>query len=213
MNQIIRPAAQGDASFLAWAILAAARSHRDKGWFDIVLNGPESERLEYLRRLVLTPARSWWHYSRFLLAEVDGVPVAALSAFCAGDAYPLSQQAMTEAAKERGLSDAQQQDMWRRGAYVFTCTLETSDDAWAIENVATAPLHRGRGLAVQLLERAVGEARSSGAREAQITFFIGNDAAERAYLKAGFRFKDEKRHPDFEAATGAPGLRRYVREL
>jgi GNAT superfamily N-acetyltransferase len=213
MNQIIRRAAQKDASFLAWAILAAARSHRDKGWFDIVLNGPEAERLEYLRRLVLTPTRSSWHYSRFFVAEIDGAPVATLSAFRAGDAYPLSQQAMTEAAKELGLSDAEQQDMWRRGAYIFTCTLQTSDDAWAIENVATMPAHRGRGLAVQLLERAVEEARSSGAGEAQITFFIGNDAAERAYAKAGFKLKDEKRHPDFEAATGAAGLRRYICEL
>ncbi len=213
MNAIVREGRKEDADFLAWAILTATRSHLEKGWFDAVLNGPDSARLDFLRRLTLTSARSWWHYSRFLVAEADGVPAAALSAFRAGDAYPLSQQAMTEAAQELGWDGAEQRAMWQRGGYIFTCTLETNDDTWAIENVATLPEYRGWGLAGLLLERALADGRRSGARQAQITFMIGNDAAERAYAKAGFRFKDEKRNPDFEAASGAPGLRRYVRDL
>ena len=120
---------------------------------------------------------------------------------------------MAEVAHELGWGEAEQQEMWRRGAYIFTCTLETDDNVWAIENVATLPEYRGRGLVHHLLERAVLDGKRDGARQSQITFLIGNDAAERAYLKAGFEFKDEKRHPDFEAAAGAPGLRRYVREL
>jgi translation initiation factor 4G len=120
---------------------------------------------------------------------------------------------MTEVARELGWSDSQQQAIWKRGAYIFPCTLETGEDAWAIENLATLPRCRGRGLASQLLERAVEEARRSGAGQTNITFFIGNNAAERAYSKAGFQFADEKRHPDFEAATGAPGLRRFSREV
>lgn len=120
---------------------------------------------------------------------------------------------MAEVAQELRWSEVEQQEMWRYGSYLFTCTLETDDDAWAIENVATLPEYRGRGLAQALLEHALGEGRSKGLPEAQITFFIGNDAAERSYAKAGFTFKHEKRHPDFEAAAGAPGLRRYVRKL
>lgn len=209
----IRSATKQDADFLAWAILTAARSHLVKGWFDIVLDGPESSRHDFVRRLTLTPARSWWHFSRFFIAEVEGIPAATLCAFRAGDAYPLSQQAMTEVARELGWSDLHQQAIWKRGAYIFACTLETGEDAWAIENVATLPLYRGRGLASQLLERAVEEAQRSGARQMHITFFIGNNAAERTYSKAGFQFADEKRHPDFEAATGTPGLRRFSREL
>lgn len=213
MVHSIRPAREDDAEFLAWAILIAARSHLAKGWFDIVLEGPEAARLDYLRCLTLTPTRSWWHFSRFLVAEQDGIPVAALSVFRAGEAYPLSQQAMTEVARELGWNDAAQQAMWRRGAYIFACTLESDDDAWAIENVATLPTYRGRGIAGELLEHAVAEAERNGAPRVQITFYIGNDAAERAYANAGFKFHDEKRNPDFDAATGAPGLRRYVRDL
>ena len=41
-----------------------------------------------------------------------------------------------------------------------------------------------------------------GLGQAQITFFIGNEAAARAYSKAGFVLDGERRHADFEAATG-----------
>jgi hypothetical protein len=64
-----------------------------------------------------------------------------------------------------------------------------------------------------MLERALEEGQRNGARQAQITFCIGNDAAERVYAKSGFKFRDEKRHPDFEAEVGAPGLRRFTRDL
>ena len=208
-----RSAEETDATFLAWAILTAARSHREKGWFDIVLNRPETDCLEYLRRLTLVSTRSWWHYSRFRVAEVEGRAAAALCAFRAGDGYPLSQAAMAEVARSLAWSDDEQDAMWPRGAYMFTCILEPDDDAWTIENVATLPVHRGRGLARALLGEALEEGRAKGFTRAQITFLIGNEPAERTYAGAGFTFDDERRHPDFEAAVGSPGLRRFVREL
>jgi hypothetical protein len=94
-----RLARESDAPFLAWVILTAARSHREKGWFDIVLRRPERDCLEYLGRLTLTSTRSWWHSSRFRVAEVDGQAAGALCAFRAGDGYPLSQPAMVEVAR------------------------------------------------------------------------------------------------------------------
>lgn len=210
---MIRPAEKEDADFLAWAILTAARSQLDKGWFDIMLNRPESACLDYLRHLTLAPVRSWWHYSRFHVAELDGSPAAALCAFRGGEAYALSLPAMAKVARELGLGDAERHEMQRRGAYLSTCTLETEQDAWTIENVATLPRYRRRGLTNALIEHALAEGQRNGARRAQITFFIGNDAAEHAYAKAGFQLDGEKRHPDFEAATGVPGLRRFTREI
>lgn len=61
----IRTAEAQDADFLSWAILTAARSHREKGWFDLVVDQPEEGCLRYLRRLTLAETRSWWHWSRF----------------------------------------------------------------------------------------------------------------------------------------------------
>lgn len=209
----IRRAGPDDASFLAWAILAASRSQLARGWFDIVLARPEAECLEFLRRLTACESPSWWHHSHFSIAEDNGEPAAALCAFRAGDAYPLSAAALAETAASVGTSETEQQAMWTRGAYIFACTFDGDDDLWTIENVATLPSRRGRGLAGALLGRAVREGVERGASEAQITFLIGNDAAERAYAKAGFTLDGERRHPEFLAATGVPGMRRYLRKL
>jgi ribosomal protein S18 acetylase RimI-like enzyme len=211
--ETIRPAEPRDADFLGWVILAAARSHVAKGWFDIALARPEPQCLEYLKRLAVTEARSWWHYSRFHIAEVDGNRGAALCAFRAGDAYPLSAAAMVEVSKSFGWDDAEQQAMWTRGAYVFTCTFEDHDDWWTIENVATLPEYRGRGLVGKLIDHVLAEGRRQALQNTQISFFIGNSAAERAYSKAGFVFDGERRHADFEAATGVPGIRRFLKPL
>jgi translation initiation factor 4G len=213
MSIRIRRAESHDSDLLAWAILTASRSHLEKGWFDLVVDRPEEGCLQYLRRLAVTAAPSWWHYSRFHVAEVDGQPAATLCAFRAGDGYPLSQPAMVEVARSLGLSELEQASMGERGAYLFTCVMESSDDLWTIENVATLPAHRRRGLAGVLIEHALDEGRQKGFEQAQITFLIGNDAAERTYAKAGFTFAGEKRHHDFAVAVGAPGLRRFVRHL
>jgi ribosomal protein S18 acetylase RimI-like enzyme len=209
----IRPAERADAPFLAWVILTAARSHLERGWFDIVLDRPEGVCLEFLEKLAVTEARSWWHYSRFRVAEVAGAPAAALCAFRAGDAYPLSGAAMGEVC-ERNRWDQETQDaMWKRGSYIFTCTFEDNDDAWTIENVATLPRHRGRGLVVELIAHALTEGREQGRRAAQISYLIGNEPAARAYVAAGFTLDGERRSAEFLAATGAPGLCRVVKRL
>lgn len=209
----IRGTEKDDAGFLAWAILAATRSHVEKGWFDIVLDCPEVECLDFLKRLVVTETRSWWHYSRFHIAEVDGEPAAALCAFRAGEAYPLSGAAMSEVSESLGWDAEKQQAMMERGSYIYKCIFEDSEDLWTIENVATLPAYRGRGLAGRLIEHVLPEGRHLGLSHTQIMFFIGNEAAARAYAKAGFVFNGERRHPDFEAATGVPGICRYLKPL
>jgi translation initiation factor 4G len=208
----IRSARPDDAAFLAEAMLAASRGHLPRGWYDIALMAPENRCLEFLARLAVTEAASWWHHSHFLIATIDGECAAALAAFRAGDAYPLSGTALAEAAADLGLSADEQAVIWERGSYLFLCALG-EDDCWAIENVYTVPRHRKRGLSAGLLERAVAEGRARGFGQAQITSFIGNDAAERVYRAAGFEPVEEKRHPGFEAVAGTPGMRRLVRPL
>lgn len=207
---LIRQARPEDADFLAEAMLAASRGHLARGWYDIAVDEPEDRCLAFLKRVATADAPSWWHYSHFLIAEVDGEPAAALAAFRAGDAYALSGVAMAEAVAALGLTEADQSAIWTRGSYLFLCTLG-DDDSWTLENIYTAPRHRGQGLVGRLLDRAVAEGFARGFETVQVTFFIGNDAAERAYRKSGFAFADEKYNPEFEAVAGAPGLRRLVR--
>jgi GNAT superfamily N-acetyltransferase len=198
---------------LGWAVLTASRGHLAKGWFDIALNQPENECLRFLSQLTQTATPSLWHYSRFLIAQDDDSPVAALSAFRAADVYPISPQAITETVDALELPSQERTLIWERGSYAFTCTTPPRGDCLVIENFATLPRCRRRGYSLALLERAVENGQRQGLGEAQITFLIGNHPAERLYVKAGFRFANEWRDPHFEAMAGSPGLRRLLRVL
>src|SRR5581483_2111092 len=145
----VRPARREDAPFLAWAMLTAGRGHLQRGWYDIAFDLPQAACLDVLARLVLTRAASWWRYDRFLVAEAEGRPAAALSGFGATE-YEGSEAALAEATAMLGWSADDLAGVWTRGAYVFSCTMggaESEAEAWTIENVATAPEFRGRGLA------------------------------------------------------------------
>jgi RimJ/RimL family protein N-acetyltransferase len=65
----------------------------------------------------------------------------------------------------------------------------------------------------RLLVRILDEGRARGATTADIGVFIGNDAAQRAYEKAGFEVTGEKRDPEFEAVYKCPGARTLSRAL
>jgi ribosomal protein S18 acetylase RimI-like enzyme len=209
----IRRACPEDADFIAWTILTAQRGHRPRGWFDIALHRPEPECLAFVRRVALTPSRSWWHTSQFLIAEVDGTAAAALCALRVGGATADARSAIAEAADGAGLDADELSAISRRGAYARTCWVLGDDDNWLIEHVAARPSHRGRGLVQALLEHALAAGKDAGCKRASIVFYIGNEAAERCYAKAGFAFAEEKRDPEFEALTGAPGFRRFERDL
>lgn len=212
MTLIIRRATPEDAPFLGWVCVAAPRGHLKSGWFETVLRRDEAFCIEFAARLTIARPRSWWHYSLFLIAEVDGKPAAGLCGFGDESVYAASSDAMAEAADAMGIAEAEQAQFWPRGAYIIS-PATSERGAWTIENVATRPEFRGRGIVGKLLEAELGEARTAGFARAQVSFFIGNDAAERAYAKAGFRFAEEKTAKDFEAVTGVSGIRRFARDI
>lgn len=208
----IRAARPEDAPFLGWAIYEAARGHLERGWFDIVLRRDPAFCVEFSRRLSVTVARSWWHWSLFSVAEADGAPASAMCGFGDESVYRASGEAMREAAGGMGIDPAEQAEFWPRGAFIVSCAT-SEPGAWTVENVATAPAYRGTGVTGALLRHELARARDAGFRRAQISYLIGNRPAERAYRKAGFEFAEEKRTPEFEAAIGVPGLRRLARDI
>jgi ribosomal protein S18 acetylase RimI-like enzyme len=213
VTSTIRRARPEDADFIAWSILTAQRGHRPRGWFDIALDWPEPLCRAFVRRIALAQSRSWWHTSHFLIAEVEGRPAAALCALRAGGSGKDARSAIVEVVNAAELDAAEQSAIWRRGAYSGTCWTTGDDDNWLIEHVAADPIHRGRGLVQALLEHALAAGKDAGYQRASIAFYIGNEAAERCYARAGFVFAEEKRDPEFEALTGAPGFRRFERDL
>jgi len=115
--------------------------------------------------------------------------------------------------REFGWTDADAAASYQRVAPVWACFLPDVGADWGVEHVATRPAHRGRGLAALLVNRAVEEAREQGRRLVQITTYLGNDAAQHAYEKCGFRISDEKRCREMEAVLGTPGFLRLVRDV
>src|SRR5262249_453316 len=201
MTIAIRPATRDDATFLAWVMLTAARSHLARGIWDVVLDSEEARRLRYLERLALTQTRSWSHSSRFLVAAVNGEPAAALCGYDPHEAgAPALLPAMNEVADELGWGEAQRPALAQRLAPIATCVSAEAEVAWIIGNVATRPEFRRHGLVDALLWEILDRGRQKGHRLAQVSVLIGNTAAQRAYEKVGFRVADEKRHPAFEAA-------------
>jgi translation initiation factor 4G len=203
----IRAAGRDDAPFLSWVIQEAARSHLPRGMWDVIFPGVEHERLGYIQSLVRHEARSFCHYQGFLIAELDGRPAAALSAYVpARSGVPAFVRALQSTLEQAGWSEARMSELDPRFAPFQACAPEPPDDAWVVEWVATRPEVRGRGLVHALLERILADGRSAGHRTASVGVLIGNTPARRAYEKVGFRVLRERRDRRLEELIGAQGI-------
>lgn len=210
MAPVIRQGRADDAEFIARTVLLAQRGPRPLGWIDFALAQGEPRVLDFLKQLAVAKPRSWYHVSQFLVAEAEGKPAAALCAMPSRDTRDTMRAAIEEVAFAAGVSGA---DIFTRGAYARPCWVQGGDEDWLIEHVASPPEYRGRGLITALIDHALAAGAQAGFTRASISFLIGNEAAERCYAKAGFAFAEEKRDPAFEALTGSPGFRRFVRAI
>jgi ribosomal protein S18 acetylase RimI-like enzyme len=213
MSAKIRRGKAEDADFLARVMMLASRGHLRRGVWDLIAGGSENDCLDYLRRLALAEPVSLCHFSSFIVADHDGRPAAALCGFDPRNGgWETLGQAMQNVQRAIGWTLADEKAMAARTAPVWQCTFDTLDGAWVVESVATMPEFRRRGLTDALMTEILATGHARGHRIAQLTVLIGNVAAQRAYEKAGFKVRDEKRHPAFEAALGASGFMRMVQE-
>ncbi len=207
-------ATRDHAAFVSWVMLAAARSHLDRGLWDLFVDRDEAEALRYIEALATSDTRHLFHWSNFIVAEVDGVPAAGLCGYfdaeCGVQAMLQGQQ---EADKALGRSQEETAAGWLRAGSITYCMPEHEPGAWIVENVATRPEFRRRGLIDALVKEILERGRARGATVADIGVLIGNDHAQRAYEKAGFVVVDEKRNAEFEAAYGCPGVRALTRKI
>jgi translation initiation factor 4G len=214
MTVRILDATKDHAPFVAWVCLAAARSHLPRGFWDYYLAYPDRDCLRYLEALAVTALPHMFHHSTFLVAEVDGAPAAGMCGYFEDEhPYEILGKAMAEVDERLGRSPDENQAGMARNATFFTVTPEHPPRAWIIENVATLPEFRRRGLVDRLLGEILERGRARGASICDIGVFIGNDPAQAAYEKVGFRFASEKRNPELERSWGSPGLRLLRRTL
>lgn len=210
---VVRDATAEDAAFLAWASLTAARSHVTRSIWEAFLGWNEEDTLEFIRRVVTSPSEHWVHWTQFLVAEVDGVPAAALTAFDpTTHGFEAYLEVATEVAQQM-MTEEEQQAAWGRAELIGSCLSDEPAGTWIVESVATRPEYRRRGLADTLLEAALDRGRGRGFGTAQISILIGNEPARACYVKHGFTAVDERRSLDFEALVGTPGIERMQRAL
>jgi len=214
MDITIREGRPGDADFIAWVMQEAGRSHLQRGIWDLALPGPDDKRLGYISQLVKTEDRTFCHYKKFLIAEVDAAPAAALTAYIPDiEVRENSINALNNILSGDGWTEKQIGTMMQCFAPLQTCMPEAPANTWIIDFVATRKELRGYGLVGILLDAILEKGRNLGCETSQVAIFIGNTAAQRAYEKAGFKIVDEKRHPDFEAALKCPGITLLRRTL
>ena len=208
----IRDATEADADFIVWAIHTAGRSHMPRSPWEYVSGQTPEQTLAFHRRVATSDTVQINHWSLFLVAEVDGQPAATLCGYdvdTQGRDVLMSVAADIAAAEGVVFDDA----FFERLAVVGKVSHDTPPGTWVIENVATHPDFRRRGLVRQLLQAVLDRGRARGFTTAQISVFMGNDAARDAYLDLGFESVSEKRDPAFEAAMGSAGSEQLVMML
>jgi len=213
----VRRATEKDLDLLLWVMLAASRSHLERGVWEYLIGSDEAATLEWLRHVATSESVHMMHHSLFLVAELDGEPGAAMLGY---DSATQGMEALLPAlfaATAAAAIDAGDAEFARRTA-VLTSGLVTDDPGppgprWVIENVATLPAMRRKGLVDALLHQLLGAGRERGFEHAQISVFLENERARRAYVKAGFEPIAESRSDDWVKEIGCPGTEMLLQPL
>ena len=173
---------------------------------------PQAPRRKRGEGLTTTKAPHWAHLPLFIVAEIDGVPAAALSGYFEEEhGGPSLRPAMEEADAKTGTTA--DSDGVAQALTVLNVLPDHPPRTWIIEDVATRPEFRRRGLVDALMQEIMERGRVRGATTSDISVFIGNDKAQAAYEKAGFEVVGEKLNADFEAVYKTPGIRTLRRQL
>jgi ribosomal protein S18 acetylase RimI-like enzyme len=214
MNIDIRSAKPEDAPFLAWVMLAASRSHLKYGVWEHYVGGTEQDCLSFLNLIANTQKPHLFHSSTFIVAEMNGQKVGALSGY---DPEVLGMkafvQSLPEVFQKLEWNVDRQKAAGERYRPWMTCIPDDTEGAWIVESVAALPEYRRQGVLSRLLDEVLKRGRWGGYKRAQISVLINNTPARLAYEKSGFKFDSEKRNPGFEATFGTPGISKLLLDL
>lgn len=211
----IVPATRDHIPMVAWTVMTAGRSHLERGMWELVMGtDDEAKILPYLEVFADTEQLHWGHWSLYLVAEVDGVPAAAMCGFFENDLPAETMvHGVIEADRKYGRTPEEFAAGWQRAGSIANIGREHEPGAWIVEHVATRPEYRRRGLVERLVHETLDRGRERGAKTAEIGVLIGNDKAQRAYEKCGFEVYQEARDAAFEAAYKCPGAYYLKRSL
>ena len=200
----VRPARPGD---LAASLLYASAA----SYYDAFAGGPA--RAGALITSLFPHAGHSASYEVSRLAERDGEPVGALSAFRAEDAGRYARRFVSLALRRLPPAAWPSAIGHLRAAARVAPTPPAG--SWYVDGLAVAPEHQRRGIAQTLLEAAAEDARRAGAGVLALDTGLENDAAQALYARVGFAVRAEVRAPDdaTAAALGGSGFVSYAKRL
>lgn len=210
MDILIREATPQDAPAVAKLMYIAGKSHVDLSIYDLMFPGSMEQRLQKLAALFTARARSWYHYSHYLVSEVDGKVAGSL---CGFNDLESGGKKLGEAFIEIGTDRAEGKAMYERMLPFHRVNPEHYEDSWVIEHVAVFPDYRGQGIITSLLEEVLRRGREAGYDHAELNMLIGNTPARRAYEKAGFVIVEENTDEEFMKLFNTPGMARLYQRL
>lgn len=200
--------------FLARVILSASRSHLERGPFDVALGLDTPDVLDILEFMCLSDLVGNCHFSKFLVAEMSGEPVAALAAYDPGDngLLPLGAP-FSDAYSALGHDEKKLPAVLSLLEAVQRCMPPKQPGVWTIEWVAVEKSFQRQGIVGRLLREAFESGMDRSLHRSQISTYVGNQPAIGAYAKAGFRIDRERRDPALEDLLGVPGMVTMVSDL
>ena len=206
---MIRPARAADVEAIGELVYLAGQSQYSNSAYDLSIGGTREEQIQELARLAATPTFSWFHYSSFEVAEIDGVVVAG----AAGFDRLIADEQLRLVLREAGWSDARITSMESRLGPIFAALPPEPDGFWTIDHVAVLPNWRGRGLSHQCLERVIERGRAAGYAQSKIDIFAGNAPAKRLYESLGYRLEQVFDDPAFRVPLQRDAIERYITRL
>ncbi len=195
MDISIRKATEDDKDFLITSIIEAEKSGGDVISYCAIFNITEAELRTALSHILDEDMQGQeLSISGFLVAEADGEKAAALSTWVEkangmSSSMIKSNLLMYFIDREKILAAAPNLSLMNEVAIM------RDEYALQIECVYTAPKYRGKGLTSKLIAEHVKHRLEEGMtfNKVQVILLKNNEAAQKAYAKAGFAIREEKK--------------------
>jgi len=200
MSIKIRNANTNDAPFIAKMILQSSRAGKKDGMFDLVFEMHDNEMvLNKLETLTTTTAKSYCHYSNFLIAESDGKSVGTL---CNYEPRISTKEEFIKALEEVGCSEK----VHDRLETFYSCEFNLNNRTLMFDFMEEDEGFINVGVLKALMQKSLLTARLKGYRIAQTIIEIGSLEAELFYKKLEFHIVEQKECQEYQEKFGRAGL-------
>ena len=200
MSIKIRKATSKDAKFLAQMILKSTRAGKKVGLFDLILDTSDDAKiLELLESLTQTTIKNKYHYTNFLIAEVDNQSVGTL---CTYETRIATRESFIEALKELNIT----QNVETTLKIFDECDLKLSNRVLMFDCMEELEDFVDIGVLKTLMQKSLLTARLKGYSVAQTVVEIGSLDTLLFYKKLGFKEVKEVECELYKEYFGRLGL-------